>query len=344
MLFGDYLIEKNLIKRGDLLEALCKQLAATPPLLQVLLESGNFSEEELIKIVKLQFRERAELRSILLQKNILSEEEMNKYLKIQNDQRLPLGQVLIEMGKISVDDCASALEEFLAMQHGIKIVDGEIDLSAIDEEEIEAISTEKQSQSMAVVSDPKEEQEFQEYLEKEDTIESIELPLFSFEALEDMVLDEFLEVFDEQKKSEIENSVLEWRRLQLANQDTELKDSFRDLYRELHTLKGTVRFLKAEVSEYIIHNAEDLLSDLIVCAKQIDSVFIEELEDFYLHALDLVWACREDIEAHRSEQYYYEHSENIQNIKKFINRTNENKKRTEEMMSERSLDDIASQF
>jgi hypothetical protein len=344
MLFGDYLVEQKLITEEDLLEALCKQLASTPPLLEVLYKSGNFKNRDLINLVKMQIETKSELSHLILQKKVLSNEELDKYFKLQNDERMPLGQILIEMGKIDVDQCSKALEEFLAGEHGIAIVDGEIDLSSLDIKELEEKEIENQSQKMAIDEDPSEEAAFKDYLQKEEDIESEELPSFAFGPLEDMVLYEFLEVFDEQKKSELENNIMEWRKLQLEDQTDVLKESFRDMYRELHTLKGTVRFLKADLSEFLIHNAEDLLANLIVCAKQIDSVFIEELEDYYLHALDLIWECRESIETERSEKEFFEHSENQINIKKLLHRTKSNKVKSDSLLGARSSDEIASQF
>lgn len=344
MFFGDFLVRKQLINKEDLIEALSEQLSSTPPLLKILHESGDFSPSDLIELVKEQVQSGLEIKTLILKKNIVSQDKLKDYLGKQNNSRMPLGQILIEMGKLSVDECQAALEEFIAEDKGLHIVDGEIDLDSISIDELTQDLESEASNAMALDESEDDKKEFAAYLEKEPETTEVELPEFVFEELETMVLPEYLEVFDEAKKDELDQSVLSWAKMVKAEDADGLKEALRIFYRELHTMKGTVRFLKGVVSEFTIHTAEDLLADLIVCAAKVDDKLVADLEDFYLNMIDLTWALRNFISDNNSEEGLYSDVSFNQNLQGFLGKSKIYKEKVDELLSSRSVEDVASQF
>ena len=162
-------------------------------------------------MVKEQVETGLEIRGLIVKKKIVSQEKLNDYLSTQNNSRLPLGQILIEMGKLSVDQCQQSLEEFVAEENGISIVDGEVDLDSIS---LEDLSHDLEAEASATVPLDESEEAKKELeasvgsSERENQAPADEeLPTFAFEELESMVLHEYLEVLDEVKKDDLDQSV-----------------------------------------------------------------------------------------------------------------------------------------
>ena len=363
MFFGDFLIRQNLINEEDLIDALTEQLSSTPPLLKILRASGNFSSSQLIDLVKQQVESGLEIKSLLLKKSIITENELSEYLKLQNKERLPLGQILIEMGKIGIDECQEALTNYMNHQQGLSLSDGEIDLDNISEEELQqAIDKEKAEKALVIGETEEEKREFNQYLADENNnspaneqnvseagaanIEAMPNPLpdFEFEEITGFVLDEYFAVFDEMKKDEMDQTILSWKKIISVDNADDLKFSFREFYRELHTLKGTVRFFRGVVSEHLIHSAEDLLAELIVVSDQVDLQFADQLEDFYLLLTDLLWKLRLSLAESEEERSLWESGDFQKQALVFSSSCANLKYVVDDLLSNRSADDVKSQF
>ena len=217
MFFGDFLVQKKMISEQDLVEALVRQLSTTPPLLKILKDSGDFRDSDLIGLVKEQVNSGLEIKSLLLKMNVVSEENLQEYLNQQHNARLPVGQILIEMGRINVEECQVALEEFMILDKGIQLVDGEVDLDAISEDELISAIEEEKASAVVVGESEKEKNEFKEYLKSSEraSVQDL-LPDFEFEQLEEMVMGEYLEVFDELKRDSLDQEILSWKKLVAA--------------------------------------------------------------------------------------------------------------------------------
>lgn len=341
MFFGDFLLRKEMITEEDLINALTEQLRSTPPLLSILREEKKFTNTELIQLVKMQVQSGLEIKTLLLEKSLVAEAELDSLLKIQNQKRMPLGQILIELGKISVDECQQALQEYSSQQNEIVLdEDGDIDLSQFDE---------LNDVSSAAVADSGESLNTEPTAAMGTELDSsdgasgimVSIPEIDFEPIQEFVLDEYLEVLDELKKDEMDQTVMTWSKMRSA---LDLKESFRLFYRELHTLKGTVRFLRGLVSEFVIHTGEDLLAELIVLADQLQPNELVEIEDYYLSLNDMVWELRSSLAQNVSEQVLWDTEAFQEKLKRFLAKSSELKKLVEDLLQNQSADDVKSQF
>ena len=336
-----------MITEEDLINALTEQLRSTPPLLSVLREENRFSNSELIQLVKMQVQSGLEIKTILVEKSLLSKDELSQFLKLQNQKRMPLGQILIEMGKLTIDDCQNALDDYGQEQQNISLdEDGDIDLSKIDDlgslstsvdKLVEPGSTDAAAEiALSVVGENAS-------VKSSESNQSAELaiPEIKFEPIQEFVLDEYLEVLDELKKDEMDQTIMAWSKLKSS---LDLKESFRLFYRELHTLKGTVRFLRGLVSEFVIHTGEDLLAELIVLADQLQQTQLVEIEDYYLSLNDMVWELRVSLAQNISEKSLWDTNDFQEKLKRFLVRSSELKSLVDNLLQNQSADDVKSQF
>lgn len=336
-----------MITEEDLINALTEQLRSTPPLLSVLREENRFSNSELIQLVKMQVQSGLEIKTILAEKSLLSKDELSQFLKLQNQKRMPLGQILIEMGKLTIDDCQNALADYGQEQQNISLdEDGDIDLSKIDDlgslstsvdKLVEPGSTDAAAEiALSVVGENAS-------VKSSESNQSAELaiPEIKFEPIQEFVLDEYLEVLDELKKDEMDQTIMAWSKLKSS---LDLKESFRLFYRELHTLKGTVRFLRGLVSEFVIHTGEDLLAELIVLADQLQQTQLVEIEDYYLSLNDMVWELRVSLAQNISEKSLWDTNDFQEKLKRFLVRSSELKSLVDNLLQNQSADDVKSQF
>ena len=351
MFFGDYLLRQNLIDQEDLIEALTLQLSSTPPLLKVLRDSRSLETAQLLDVVKIQVESGQEIRSILLKRGYMQESDLQRVLHLQNRHRQPLGQILIEMGKLDVEQCQEALSSYLHEKQGLSLTDGELDLDSLDEEElIRQIEQEKAEKSMVTEETEEDRKEFSLYLQRDNSGEPrvassnagrVEL---EFVDIEDFVLSEYLEVFDEMKRDDLDQTILSWKSLVQKSRANELKENFRLFYRELHTLKGTVRFLRGVASEHLIHTGEDLLADWIVASEQIDLAIVDQIEVYYLLLSDLIWRLREALAQRGQEKSLWESADFQEKLVQFHRQSDNLKLVVEEILASRSAEDVVSQF
>lgn len=337
-----------MITEEDLINALTEQLQSTPPLLSILREEKRFSNSELIQLVKMQVQSGLEIKSLLLQKSLVDEEELGRFLKVQNQKRMPLGQILIEMGKISIDECQNALHDYSQEKDDIVLDDdGDIDLSQFEPNENMTVSSSVIPEQVKSISEeaisPVSLVEESKSLKQEDggDFHSVEIPIISFEPIQEFVLDEYLEVLDEMKKDEMDQTIMTWSKMKST---LDLKESFRLFYRELHTLKGTVRFLRGLVSEFVIHTGEDLLAELIVLADQLVEKQLVDIEDYYLSLNDMVWELRLSLAESVSEEVLWVTDAFQSKVKNFLGKSSELKGIVESLLQNQSADDVKSQF
>ncbi|MCP3670088.1 MAG: hypothetical protein GY814_06570 [Gammaproteobacteria bacterium] len=107
--FGQYLFEKGLINREQLLEALDEQRKSSPLLGDIAVEKGWIDAKQSKKINMEQRRQDKRFGEIAIELSLLDESEINKLLDEQKSRRKYFGEILVELGHLS----ALTLEEQL---------------------------------------------------------------------------------------------------------------------------------------------------------------------------------------------------------------------------------------
>ena len=272
MYYGDFLVDKGLLSKENLLVCLCNQQENLPCLLRVVLDSKALAPDKIIEVIRWQIEEKKDMLSVLRERMVMEESQIQFLLERQSSYRSPLGQTAIKLGfltQVQVEESFSAYLE--ALKH--------VEPNA-----------------------PKMEQ-------VEQSVE--EIPRFEFSLIEDSMVTEYCDLFDEVKKQELEANVMSW----VKSPD---KETLRVFYRELHTIKGTSRFLKAFATEFIIHNVENLVSEITRSLDQLDESRLSACEDVTLKGLDLAWELRMAIRESAIEEDLWSDSNFISKVSQLL--------------------------
>ena len=114
MLFGDYLIEKNVITESQLLEGLLEQIERTPSYAMACYQGKLLSAHDLLLVLKEQQKKSTDFFSAAKSLQLWTDNKTVELLDILNVQRRPLGEILVEKGFIQLRELTLYLDEFLA--------------------------------------------------------------------------------------------------------------------------------------------------------------------------------------------------------------------------------------
>lgn len=112
-LFGDFLVERSLITKNQLTEALVEQLRGVPHVATLAFDDQLIESEELYEILKLQQSENIDFISALKTLQSDSESVIEVLRTRLMNIRKPLGQILVERGFLTLEKLTSELDEFL---------------------------------------------------------------------------------------------------------------------------------------------------------------------------------------------------------------------------------------
>jgi hypothetical protein len=111
-LFGEYLVDKNLISEKQLLDALILQIEEQPSVVKIVRDLGLLNQEQILQVLKKQTIDRISFIEAAKTFSLLNEESI---LKIFNDlasKRTPLGEMLIRTNSLDLTTLTRALDDF----------------------------------------------------------------------------------------------------------------------------------------------------------------------------------------------------------------------------------------
>lgn len=278
MQFATYLLKSNLISKEQLKKVLILQFTRSTSLVEVLLNSSFCNLENFLISLDLFEKNKLDLLETLETNNFLSLESKDKILSQYKESLIPLWTLLVQDEICNYHQARSWYENYL--------------------KELEDLQKQKKTNETSTIQ---ESHKSSKISSKEDTHQGMlnpsqtPIPNIEIKILDALMLSELLEAFDETKRSEIEQTIINFSK----NSDVEI---LRSLYRELHTLKGTSRFIKANASEYLIHQLESLVQESIRYFNLMNDSLKLKVEEDLLLGLDLIWDLRTDIQLHDHEK------------------------------------------
>jgi CRP-like cAMP-binding protein len=112
MFFGEYLVEKGIIKESDALEALHEQQEATPRFEKAVIEMGLMDMSEVFKVLTLSAETDLEFPEIAVKHGFLDQSECDLVTTCINSEKPPVGEVLVKLGKIDIPTMEKELASF----------------------------------------------------------------------------------------------------------------------------------------------------------------------------------------------------------------------------------------
>ena len=112
-LFGEFLVEKNILTNEQLLGVLLDQIKSTPTIPELVIKNKLLPEDEILKIFRRQVVQRTPFTEAAKLEGLWTEELNQSVEKLTTLNRMPLGQIVIKLGYATVDEMTKALDEFL---------------------------------------------------------------------------------------------------------------------------------------------------------------------------------------------------------------------------------------
>lgn len=329
MVFGEYLVKLNVLTSEQVLNVIAYQFDSVPSLFTVCKNLKYLSEESLLKISLEIASDNDFIRTVQTQ-NLLSTEQIAELIHRRNKSKIPFGQVCVKLNYLNFNDAQILLGRYFKEQkkdNQTQCQPTESKISPIESKEDSEISSTESSVEFS--NQPTVDHEIID-------IPDPEIPTFEYKVFDTELIHEFCSIFDEAKKTEIENEIMKWNK-QMS------KDLLRNLYRILHTFKGTARFLGAHLLEFVIHNLESLLSEMILNADEIEESFRKTLEDVFLLGLDLMWDIRMEIIEQGTEEEFLTKAR-IEELKELLTKITGNSELCIALGSAKSVEEFVDQF
>lgn len=118
MIFGEYLVEQNLLRKEDLERALALQKIDRMPLGQLALQQGLISNQKLFRILSRQRKPEDKDKNfgkLAVEMGFLEQEQIESLLERQTHTNRLLGEILVSLGLVAQIDLIKALKRFRAL-------------------------------------------------------------------------------------------------------------------------------------------------------------------------------------------------------------------------------------
>ena len=115
MIFGEYLVEQNIIRSEDLVRALELQKTDRIPLGQLALQEKLIDNKQLFRVLSRQRKPEDRDKTfgkLAVEMEYLNQEQVEELLEQQTHTTRLLGEILVSQGSVSQKDLIKALKKF----------------------------------------------------------------------------------------------------------------------------------------------------------------------------------------------------------------------------------------
>lgn len=112
-LFGEFLVQQNLVSTAQVLEALMTQIREMPTYAEVCYEKGLISDDILLRILASQQRHGQDFRSAAEDAGVWNEGVADRISKFLRAKHRPIGQILVDLGYMTLETLTTALADYV---------------------------------------------------------------------------------------------------------------------------------------------------------------------------------------------------------------------------------------
>ncbi len=276
--FGEFLVEKGVITKENLVDALIHQISTTPPTCQIVFENKILSSANLFDIFRYQQDHQVDFISASKALGLWGQEVQDKVNASLEELRKPLGHILVGRGLIDLKKLTHMLDEFLS--HMV-VTSPKAEVAQVRPVVVE-IKTESAPSNASSVS-------------IEDLTESIQPG----------ILQELDETFDEKKKKMIRVALS----LVKDNAGIDLdvcKKLSSDITKILHGLNGQLMMLALDKLTELLGEMETHISYMQKNINTYTKELIVQDAVELTKSIDLAWALKLSILANGTERVFFQ--------------------------------------
>ena len=275
--FGEFLVEKGVITKDNLVDALVDQISNTPPLCQIVFENKIITPTKLFDVFRYQQDNQSEFVSACKATGVWTEEVEAKINSYLDELRRPLGHILVNKGVIDLKKLTNMLDEFLSQ---LVIAPSRPTSSPLVVTRTEEVLSPSSTSSGAI------------------SIEDLT------ESIQPGILSELDETFDEKKKKMIRVALSLIK--DNVDVDSEIcKKLLQDITKILHNLNNQLGMLALDKLTELLSLMELAVSKLNADFASLskDSIFsgLSELTK----SIDLAWSLKTSIMTNSTERSFF---------------------------------------
>jgi hypothetical protein len=312
----NYLLGTNKLSYEDLLKYLRRRERAYISFLEFCIDRSVFSKEVLLDILHHQELNKSLFSDSL--KAIAGEDFANDLIKVYNSQVPSIFRYI---------EYSDQLETKIKVAQSYEIEPLPLNPNSIEPKADANILT-STSTSSPVNGYPSGE------------IEMWKFPDLGGDEPEESMLDDFLLTFDDQKRTEIENTIMVLRR----KSDQDLLNAMSLLYRDFHSIKGSSRFARLRVFESITHDLEDLIASVQNIFLSLSMEVKDLFEEAMLLGVDVLVQLKQTIVETRSEYPMAEDSAWIEKVNQMFSLVRNARTKIFEAQQNQTEEDLLSKF
>ncbi len=283
--FGEFLVQKGVIKSEDLVLSLIEQISKQPPLCQIVFDLKLITSEKMMDVFRRQQDQKSDFITSCQDLGYWNDEIEKKVQSSLSDVRMPLGQILVNRGSLDLKTLTHMLDEFLSQ--------AEVQESSPDS--LPRASFTAQTQEAA--------------LEVPGVEEDIEYQPAMIMEIEDL--------FDDRKRKVIKVA-LSFIKDKSSSEEQVVHKLFQDSLKIIHTINGLTMMLGVKHISRLLTLSEDILHHHLKANSSPEKH--QEVADVLYRSFEEAWKIRNSLIEQNTEK---NHFTILANKKSFQERVNE---------------------
>lgn len=278
--FGEYLVQKGVIKSEALVSALIEQMARLPLVSQIVFDNKWISADKLMKIFHLQQERGMDFTMACRELGFWDEKlslAVDEYL---NKERVPVGQILVQRGEIDIKTLTKSLDDFLAQA---------------EVHEVSKPTTPVKAEAVAMAHEIQD-------LEPEDLVDAIMEEETPEDTFQPGIIAELEDMFDERKRRAVKVALgfIKDKKPPDAAMMTKL---MQDSLKIISTILGLVKLFGINSLQEIFQEMERVLQ-IRMNAAAFSKEDMQHVAEVLSAAMEESWVLRESLSAHCTDSFY----------------------------------------
>jgi hypothetical protein len=283
-LFGEYLIEKNIVSTEQMVAALIRQTSKMPGMAEIAYNKKLLRPDQIFKILKLQNQSKCGFIEAARDLNIWNDSVSEKFEKALDEVRTPLVQVLVEMEAAKIETVTHALDEFLG------------DVQDHYQEAQNQIQQPQPETSIETIEEPLQYRQDEEAKTDSESSSSV-VGESTAEESANGDSSQYFTIFDEQKKGQIENHFIQ---LENGGISIPVMNSIRE---NLQSLSSAARSAQVMMSASVLHGMVVMMDQILKTpATNMNEDFIARIGKVNIDAVNFLWKLSVKIQSGSKEE------------------------------------------
>ena len=310
--FGQFLVDQNYLTNEQVFEALIEQEKREMSDLDAFASLG-ISVTDCLKIANLARIHMLHPLRVAHELNLLGDVSLEEINRKVQQSRPPIGHILRELQFCDEVEARIWLQEYYDYCNDV-----ETD-PALKQQLQEHREQKAQQQVKTVETQHVSEEAAQEHISQSTkdspavsqtngaTISSAaqDMLMGSDIDCEDNLIVDYQDYVCEELRTEIENTMLGFEQNE-GKEEFELEAELKNLFRTMHSLKGSVGFINADASQKVIHALEDTITLVQRSPLSVPLLTWQLFINASLKGIDIVWGLRDSIISERDERPFIE--------------------------------------